>query len=154
MIRIQSENELLQMFRPIDRDQVRVPSDFQFPVAVVDYLAWVEPSGHRTFLVYEDQASHDGRGVVFRRSHPPAEPVTNMCEWCHSVSGSGTIGLLSVSVNAKRRVGLNLCRGLECKANVEAEPPGLHDLRESLSIGEKTSRIMTRMTEFARRNLF
>lgn len=154
MIRIQSETDLLQAFRPIDRDTVRLGSHVRFPLAVSEYLSWVEPSGHRTYLVFEDEKSRSLIGVVFKRNQPPPDPVTNMCEWCHAVSGSGTIGLLSTDVNKKKRVGLYLCRDLQCKENIEAEPPSVHDLRESISKQEKRMRVLERMSEFARRNLF
>ena len=153
MIRIQSEQEMLEMFRPIDREQVRVPGDMQFPLAVTDYLAWPEPGGVRTFLVFEDQRTLEGRGVVFRKSQPPAESVANMCEWCHSVAGSQSIGILTAAANKKTRVGINLCRDLSCKQNVQADPPSVHDMRESISREEKTRRITQRMAEFTNRNL-
>lgn len=154
MIRIQNENELLALFRPVDRDEVRPPSHQTYPMAVTDYIAWVEPSGHRTYLIFEDEKSRSGLGVVFKRTQPPPDPVTNMCEWCHSVSGSQTIGMLSASVSQKKRVGLYLCRDLSCKQNILAQPPSVHDLRESLSAHDKTRRMLTRMSDFARRNLF
>jgi FBP C-terminal treble-clef zinc-finger len=154
MIRIQSENDLLEAFREIDRDTVRMTSNLKFPLAISDYLAWVEPSGHRTFLVFEDAKSRSLIGVAFKRTHPPAEPITNMCEWCHSVSGSGKIGLLTADVNKKRRVGVYLCRDLQCKGNIEADPPSVHDLRESIGKQEKTMRVLERMSNFARANLF
>ena len=71
MIRIQNEAELLELFRPVDRDEVRPPVHQTYPMAVTDYLAWVEPSGHRTFLVFEDEKSRSGLGVVSSGlSHP------------------------------------------------------------------------------------
>lgn len=154
MTRIQSEEEMLNMFRPIDREQVRLAPEMKFPLAVSEYLAWLEPGGVRTFLLFEDQKTRDVRGIVFRRSQPPAESVANMCEWCHSVAGSQTIGMLTAAASKTKRVGLNLCRDLACKQNVQADPPSVNDMRESLSREEKTRRINERMITFANRNLF
>ena len=56
MLRIGSQNELLNLFRDFEQGQVQISNDMKFPLAVIDYLAWKEPSGHRTYLVVEDKA--------------------------------------------------------------------------------------------------
>jgi hypothetical protein len=154
MIRISSETEMMDTFRPVDREEVDLPAGLKFPLVIKDYMAWVEPSGFRTFLVYEDPTSRDARGIVFRRSRPVGEPSVYMCEWCHRVSGGGAVGLLTAAAGSRHRIGLHLCRDLSCKDTIAAKPPSVNDLRESLNEQEKSSRLIRRISEFARRNLF
>jgi hypothetical protein len=120
---------------------------------VRDYLAWVEPSGHRTYLVFADPAANKARGIVFRRGHQSADSPAAMCDWCHSVRGRGAVGLLTATVSPTNRIGLNLCRDLSCKDKLE-KTPGVNDLFESIPPDDKKRRLVERMSEFARRNLF
>lgn len=153
MIRIANEEEMKQAFRPIDQGDVQLPSELLFPLLVRDYLAWVEPSGHRAFLVFADPAKNSPRGIVFKRGHQSADAPPVMCDWCHSVRGKGAVGLLTVTVSPHHRIGLNLCRDLSCKEKLE-KPPGANDLFESIPPDDKKRRLVERMSDFARRNLF
>src|SRR5690606_16164326 len=108
MFRIDSEKELRECFREIDRDAIELTAEMIFPVYVRDYLAWVEPSGARTYLIYEEPTSGKRLGIAFKRNPGRASP-TNFCQWCHSMGASSEIGLLSADVSDHRRVGVNLC---------------------------------------------
>lgn len=153
MFKINSEKELLESFRSIDRDQVQLPSDIGFPLAVKNYHSWLEPSGHRAFLVFEDPQSLKPLGVVFRRTTTPSEYGPVMCDWCHSVRGRGSVNMMTAAVSPDRRVGVYLCSDLKCGEEIQ-KPPGVNDLRESLDTGERTQALMRRMYEFAKKNLF
>jgi hypothetical protein len=50
-----------------------------------------------------------------------------MCDWCLSTGTSDQIGLLTASVDARRRVGVNLCLDLGCMRKLEgfAEASGM-----------------------------
>src|SRR5688572_26130790 len=104
MIRIQSENELLDSFRLIDRDQVELPVDMRFPLLVKNYLAWPEASGARVFLVFEDPSSRKPFGIVFRQEQASFGQAACMCEWCHSVRSGNGVGLLTATSNDSTRV--------------------------------------------------
>ncbi len=153
MLRIGSEEEMRSAFRPIDQDEVQLPSDMLFPLLVRDTLTWIEPSGHRAYIVYADPSKNSARGIVFKRNHATADSPPAMCDWCHSVRGKGNVGLLTASVSRSRRIGLSLCRDLNCIEKLK-ETPGVHDLRESVQTDEKKRRILDRISHFARRNLF
>jgi hypothetical protein len=153
MLRIASQEQLLDKFRDIDRDQVQIPPTFRFPLAVKDYLSWVEPSGHRVYLLFEDVSSGDPMGVVFQRTHGAHDTAAAMCQWCHTVRPGPAVGLLTASVDRNHRIGIHLCTNLNCRENTLKEP-GIHDLRESLGKYERLHRILERMTDFAHRNLF
>lgn len=153
MLRIGTAEEMKDAFRAIDQAEVQFPSTMQFPLLVRDYLSWIEPSGHRAYLVYADPAKNSPRGIVFKRNHSTADSPAAMCDWCHAVRGRGAVGLLTTSVSPKNRIGLTLCRDLDCKEHLE-KPPGVNDLRESVSLDEKKRQIVERMSNFARRNLF
>lgn len=153
MIKITSENQLLETFRSLDRDQVQVPAEFKFPLAVKDYLSWIEPSGHRVYLVFEDTASGLPLGVVFERTPAPPSTPASMCQWCHSVRSGTGVSLLTTAASKNRRVGLHLCTDLNCRERAMGAP-GIHDFNESLSGVEKVKQVVRRMNEFAKSNLF
>jgi hypothetical protein len=153
MIRISSESELRETFRSIDRDQVQVPADFHFPLALKNFTSWVEPSGHRVYLVFEDPSTHQPVGIVFQRTHGSAEAAPAMCQWCHAVRGGARVSLLTAAAGPNRRVGIHLCSDLKCGESEDAAP-GVNDMRESLSAAERVQRLMGRMHDFAKKNLF
>ncbi|MGZ3689784.1 MAG: FBP domain-containing protein [Bdellovibrionota bacterium] len=144
MFRITSEAELMNCFRPRDRDEVVVP-ERAFPLSVRDYLTWLEPSGVRVYLVFRDPLGGALLGIVFRRDQGNAvEPA--MCEWCHSVRGGGSVGLLTARASSRRRIGISLCRDLSCAEKSETYDDGSSRLR--------VKKVIERMTLFARRNIF
>ncbi len=153
MFKINSEDELLGSFRNIDRDQVQLPSDLKFPLPVRNYYSWLEPSGHRAYLVFEDPENQKLLGVVFRRTNTASDHGPVMCDWCHSVRGRGKVTMMTTAVSKDRQVGVYLCADLKCDEELR-KPPGVNDLRESLDIGERTFALMERMSEFVKRNLF
>ena len=120
---------------------------------VKDYLTWLEPSLNRVYLVFSDRLGVPPLGIVFRRNQSGGNVGPVMCEWCHSIRPGDHIGLLTVTKNHKKRVGLNLCRDLGCKNRI-AEVPGVNDPTETLDSHEKIRRILLRMGEFARHELF
>jgi hypothetical protein len=152
MIRIENEKQLLESFRPLERDEVILPFGIEFPLVVRDYHAWVEPSGHRVFLVFSDAPRRPPLGIVFRRDQGGAQ-AARMCEFCHSVRSGDGVTLLTASASANRRVGIQLCRDLNCKDRLEQEP-GTSDFPRNAHPREQLRRIVSRMSEFARRQLF
>jgi hypothetical protein len=152
MIRIGSEAQLLETFRSIDRDQVQIPAKFQFPLALKDYMSWVEPSGHRVYLVFEDIGTGHPLGVVFQRTSG-ADTKASMCQWCHTVRSGSGVGLLTATASRNHRVGVHVCSSLNCRDNIQA-PPGVNDFSEGLSGQERLHRVLARMGEFAKKNLF
>ncbi|MBC7691238.1 MAG: FBP domain-containing protein [Methylotenera sp.] len=151
--KISSETELLNCFRDLDRDEVLLTQELSFPIIVTDYLTWLEPSGVRAYLVFKDRSEGAPLGISFRRDQGPGVSPA-MCEWCHSVRSGESIGLLSATASSKRRVGIQLCRDLSCKAKVLAEAPGVSDLSSTVSAEAKLAGVVGRMTDFARRQLF
>jgi hypothetical protein len=148
MFKIESEKDLLECFRPLDRSAVAPAKDMKFPLFVRDFLAWPEASGARTFLVFPDPASEKLLGVSFRRDQPRG-PGPHFCEWCHSTGTANEIGLLTADSSAKRRVGVHTCLGLECVAKIEGR---------SYLTGENARKavkdVVAKMAEFARKTLF
>jgi hypothetical protein len=153
MLRITSEAQLLQTFREIDRDEVQLPSTLKFPLAVKNFTSWIEPSGHRVYLVFERESQGEAVGVVFQRTRGNSEAAPAMCQWCNAVRGGSGVSLLTASVDKNHRIGIHLCSDLKCGEH-ENGTPSVHDLRESLSKTEKLLRLVGRMNEFAKKNLF
>lgn len=148
MFLIETEKDLLQAFRPRDREKVELPKDIRFPLFVRDYLAWVEPAGTRTFLVCPSPQGKPPMGIAFRRDSHGGPAPSHMCDWCHSYGSSNEIGLLTTDVNSKRRVGVNLCLDLRCKDKLEsaADLSGRH-------FRDVIPPLMERMLRFAREAL-
>ncbi len=153
MIKISSEAELLSTFRPIDREEVILTDKITFPILLTDYVAWVEPSGHRVYLVFQDPSERGGAawGVVFKRSQGPGDTM-QMCQWCHSVRGGRSVSLLTAAVTPKNRIGVHVCSDLSCKDKVLGLP-GVNDLREPYSRFEKLFKVLYRMSDFVRYSL-
>ncbi len=156
MFKMNSSAELFDAFRPLDRAEVEaqdLPERLSFPLLVKDYIAWSEPSGHRVFLVFAEKGQRQPLGIMFKRDTSGGAPIPRMCEWCHSVGGGAGVGLLTVSVSANRRIGIQLCRDLSCRQKAEGLP-GADDFPQNLTTRERVWKITQRMSEFARRNLF
>src|SRR4051812_48757300 len=104
---IGSADELLEVFRPRDRKNVFIPRTMRFPLTLGGYLTWTEPSGVRIYLVFRKPEWKSPVGVAFRRDQrgglgsPPG-----VCDWCISTGPSDQIGLLTATVNPKKRVGV------------------------------------------------
>jgi hypothetical protein len=152
MIYINSETELLSAFRLIDREEVQIPRALQLPLKVDDYVTWIEPSGSRIYLIIEEKKKQLPFGIVFRRDQDTSGSY-GMCEWCHSVRSGNGVALLTATASSHRRVGINLCRDLDCKEKAEL-PPGPNDIPQLLSSQDRIQKITQRMFNFAKQNLF
>lgn len=149
MFLIPSETDLVSAFRPRDRKALELPEGASFPMTVRDYLAWVEPTGVRVFLVFQDPASKRPLGIAFRRDGAGGGGNGGrMCDWCHSWGASQDIGLLTTARNSKRRVGVGLCMDLRCRDKIEQSA----DLAGRSAV-EARKRVLERMVRFAREGL-
>jgi hypothetical protein len=96
-----------------------MPAGVTFPLFVRDYLVWTETSNARVYLVFGIPGSYKPMGIIFRRDQSGGDLITQMCEWCHTSGPSSQVGMLTVDVNSKRRVGVSLCLDLHCKDRLE-----------------------------------
>ncbi|TSC19848.1 FBP domain-containing protein [Corallococcus sp. Z5C101001] len=148
MFRIESERELLHAFRSRDRKFVELPKGTRFPLFIQDYLAWVDPYGVRVFLVFTAPGGKQPRGIAFRRDQQgDTTLVPQLCDWCRTSTGA-EIGLLTTDVDAKRRVGVNLCLDLRCGERLES----MTNLA-GRSVLDGTRSLLERMARFAREAL-
>lgn len=121
MFRIETEKELLSAFRSRDRKYVELPRGTRLPLFIRDYLAWVDPYGVRVFLVFTAPGASRPTGIAFRRDQQGDKMlVSRVCDWCHAAGSSDQVGLLTTDVDAKRRVGVNLCLDLRCNERLES----------------------------------
>lgn len=86
---------------------------------VRDYAAWTHPAGGRVYMVFAVPGGAP-TGIVFEVDHG-ASGVPHMCGWCHAHGGGSQIALLTTYVNAQKRVGINVCADLSCKAKLNDE---------------------------------
>lgn len=119
VFRLVSEKELLDAFRPKDRKLVEIPAGLKLPLLVHDYFAWPHPAGGRLYLVFQVPGGVP-TGIAFDVD-PGAggAAVPHLCEWCHQARPGNQVGLLSATVNAKRRAGVHACVDLSCAAKLE-----------------------------------
>ena len=149
MFKITEDFELKKAFREIDQPAFEPPAEAEYPMFVTDYVTWSEPSGHRVFLVFSDPAKGEPLGIVFERG---SSAVPGMCEWCHSVRSGNGVSLLLAKVDGQRRVGLHLCRNLECQKRLSADPGADDFPRTGNSVLER-KKVLSRMAEFFRQQL-
>jgi hypothetical protein len=152
MIRIPTAEDLYEAFRPLDRDEV-IMTGLKFPLGLTDYFTWVEPSGFRIYLLFEDPQTGKPKGIAFERTRGVGESVPRMCDWCHSVRGGNTVGLLSAIAAKNRKIGIELCSDLSCREKLR-DTPGVSDLRETLTPEQKMRRLLGKMSSFAHHHLF
>lgn len=140
-----TEDELLKSFRPRDRKHVEPPKWMKFPCPLGHYLAWTEPSGVRIFLVFMHPVRKSPIGIAFRRDQQGSlGSAAGVCDWCHDHGPSDRIGLLTATVDSKKRVGVSLCLDLSCVQKLEsiANVTGQ-------DLGKMTERLKQRMVRFA-----
>jgi hypothetical protein len=152
MFLIKTDKELMECFRKQEQAEVFIPTDLGFPKISKDYLTWMEPSGARAYLVFQDESFKAPFGIVFRRDQTSGPAVAAMCDWCHSVRSGNEVGTLTVTTSTKRRVGLSLCRDLSCADKIRSEPSA-NDFPVQASTQERIRRLLRKMSELARREL-
>lgn len=149
MFRIDSEKDFFNAFRPRDRDVVAVPEGAKFPMVVLDYLAWAEPAGVRTFLLLTPPGHKKPVGVAFRRDQSRGgEPGARMCEWCHTHASADEIGLLTTDAGSRKRVGTTLCLDLSCGPKLEEAAD-----RQGKNARHAAKALLGRMEQFLREAL-
>lgn len=77
----------------------------------------------------------------------------SMCEWCHAVGEGGSVGLLSATATAQRKVAVHVCSDLSCKEKIRGVP-GANDFPKAGSERGRIRAVVQKMSRFARQNLF
>lgn len=147
MIVIRSAHELLDAFRPVDLRLFELPGERAYPLPVPGYTAWVEHGGARVYLVFEEPASGQARGIIFQRSNG-GSGVAQMCDFCHFLGTHDEVGLLVATATSRRRVGVNACRDLRCGERLEEAAN-----RAGRDTGLARRRLVERMARFGREAL-
>jgi hypothetical protein len=118
MFKLQSEQSLVQSFRPRDRKTLELPPGLTYPLFVRDYLSWVDPSGAHVYLVF-NLGQGAPTGIAFRRAGGADPSISILCDWCHTSGTGDRVGLLTTAVDSRKRVGVHACLDLSCKAKLE-----------------------------------
>jgi hypothetical protein len=121
MFMLDSDDAVLDSFRPKDRGLVELPHGLKLPHFVRTYMTWKHPSGTWVYLVFAVPGGAP-TGIVFDSNGGGAEPLNPaMCDWCHC-SGKGTeVGLLSARLNRNKTLGVHVHTDLSCKDRLEDE---------------------------------
>lgn len=117
---INSEQELIESFRPRDQKKLLLPGSLKFPLNVRSYFTWKEPSGVYTYLVVKFPNWDLPRGVAFKRTPSGGgEPTGGLCSWCNAYGSSEDIGLLSIAMNANVSLSYLICQDISCIEKIE-----------------------------------
>lgn len=143
MFTLDSKEALLEAFRPKDRSSVEVTQDLVLPLEVSDYVAWMHPSGAYAYLVFSIPGGVP-TGVVFDVNGGADPTVPQMCDWCHQGGVGNGVALLTATLNAKKRVGVNVCADLSCKQKLEEAA-----LLGGYSADRAVKKLLERMGRFA-----
>jgi FBP C-terminal treble-clef zinc-finger len=144
MFKLESEDALLEAFRPKDRKAVELTKEVTPPMFVRDYLKWAHPSGAYVYLVFATPGGVP-TGIVFETNGGGAgPPVPGMCDWCHSPGLGSQVGLLTAKLSAKKKVGVHVCTDLSCKEKLEDEAN-----RSGRSALPMIAKLIERMGRFA-----
>lgn len=146
MFKLDSEQRLVEAFRPRDRKVLELPPDVAYPLFVRNYLAWTHPAGGRVYLVF---ALPDGAptGIAFS-SNGGGPPVPHLCEWCHCAGLGSQVGLLTARFNSRRTVGVHVCTDLGCQRKLQDEAD-----RSGRSPVPALAALVSRMGRFASEGL-
>jgi hypothetical protein len=147
MFKLDSEQALLTAFRPKDRKAVEVAKDITLPMFVRDYLAWTHPGGTYVYLVFSVPGGVP-TGIVFDLTHGGGPATPQMCDWCHNTGVGNSVGLLTATLNNKKRVGIHVCSDLSCKAKLEDAAN-----RGGFSVLPSMQKLLERMGKFASESL-
>jgi hypothetical protein len=142
MFRLDSEEALLNTFRPKDRASVELADELVFPLRVRDYVAWAHPGGGRVYLVFSIPGGVP-TGICFERSGGTI-PVPAMCSWCHCTDVGTGVGMLTATLNQNKRVGILACANLDCREKLEDAAN-----RTGSSVRPAMERLVARMGQFA-----
>jgi hypothetical protein len=145
MFLIPSEDALIAAFRPRDQRQLEAPTGASYPLRAREWFSWVESTGIRAYVIFPHE-SGKLLGIAFRRDQDPSNMGSGLCDWCHSVGDD--IGLLGAEKSSKRRVGVWLCRDLNCADKLDDAAN-----RAGNSSVEPKRRQLERMRQFAREAL-
>ncbi len=143
MFRLDSEQALIDAFRPKDRHALELPQGLSFPTAVRDCLTWVHPAGGRAYVVFAVPGGAP-TGIAFEVRAGAGAAVPHMCDWCHQTGSGNQVGLLTAAVDSKRRVGVNVCSDLSCPRKLEDEAN-----RMGASVVPAMEKLVARIGRFA-----
>lgn len=114
---IESEKDLVEVFRLRDQKKLILPDNLEYPFSVKSYMTWRESSGVYTYLVFKLPNWDLPRGVAFKRT--VAEYPGGLCCWCNSYGTSEEISFMSVSMSGNVSSGYLLCQDLSCLEKIE-----------------------------------
>lgn len=148
MFRIRTEEELRTCFRPKDLKAFELGDGMTFPLFVRDVFSWVEPQGARAHVVFLPPGEVRPVGLSFRRDQGSRAEGGVMCDWCHIHGSPDQVSMLMCTASSKRRVGVLLCRDLQCAQRVEDAAD-----RAGRNVAAARGAVVQRMWRFAQEGL-
>ena len=144
--KLDSEQELLEGLPPQGPPPRGAAAGAELPAPTCRTTSRGPSAGFHVNVVFARPGSREPIAIAFQRDNPGGEGLaTRVCEWCHAYGSSMDIGMLSVDVTSRHRVGVLLCLDLRCKEKLENG--GEHGGQEHLL--ELTHRVLERMHRFA-----
>ncbi len=121
-----SQNEICSAFKD---DQI-YPPDLTTPDwQNLDYLGWINPSGHLAYLVVVSPDT--GRltsSTLHRAPRGSLIPRYEMCSWCPHLHGNDGTAMFTLDVkgsSGRHLIGEVLCKNLDCSLRIRdlVDPP-------------------------------
>lgn len=126
MVDLLTHNEICGAF---EDDQIYLPDLTTLDWQNLDYLSWINPSGHLAYMVVVSPETGRVTGSTLHRAiRGSLIPRYEMRSWCHQVHGNDGTALFSVDVkgsSGRHLLGKALCKNLDCSLRIRGlvNPP-------------------------------
>ena len=131
-----SEAEILSAFRAEHVFDVPLPSLNELNWEALDYLGWVDPSGHPGYVVVISPEDGRIKGTVLKRgSFGNRRPGFEMCSLCHHVHQPNGTAMYTITRKDNERrhsIGNIVCKDLDCSLRLRNLVGTGSDLGETL----------------------
>lgn len=121
----------------------------------LDYLGWIDPSGHRGYVVLQSPNTGEVCGITMNRSRRESRKLRmEMCSWCYYVhKGNGT-AMFTVMVKGsegRHILGNAICKNLDCSLRIRNLVDPENFMEESLYEPAKIWRMQQQMHKWLAR---
>lgn len=140
--------------------RIALPRDLdQQPWGEPGFLAWVDPRSPLSgYLVVATPATGVVGVQVRRAGGGPATRRARMCALCTTTQGGGGVSLMVAPRAGKagrdgNTVGSEMCSSLKCSSYARGtlKPPGVHVVKETLSVQQRLDRLHRNAVTFVER---
>jgi len=108
-------------------------------------ITWLHPSGHIGYVIYNN-GEKISAFMLDKLTEKSSSNKACMCSWCLSIKPMWQMSLFSKKLSENKSHSVILCSDLNCLYSIGN--PGMHAMRESLTIDEKTARYYKNLEDY------